>query len=107
MTNKAAKHMEMLKITEHPISGKVLINTISDDFFADTQWSFHSQKANEANAAYIVKACNAYPKLIEALRTLSNELRIHDNDLGDGVFIRERDLKEYTELLSQLDKEVE
>ena len=50
----------------------------------------------------IVQACNNHSRLVETLRTLSNELRIHDKDLGDGVFIRERDFKEYTNLLSEI-----
>jgi len=34
----------------------------------------------EANAAYIVKACNLYPRLVEALRAV---LEMHSVDRGD------------------------
>jgi len=42
---------------------------------------------NEANAAYIVKACNAYPKLVEALTIAEVEARryaSHYKQSSDG-----------------------
>jgi len=55
-------------------------------------------KESEANTKLIAAA----PDMYEALKGLiETELRITDKDLGDGVFIRDRDLKSYKKALAK------
>lgn len=55
----------------------------------------------EANAAFIVKACNNHNALVKALTTLVNWHQAHD----PISFIEANDLKEATQLLNKIQKE--
>lgn len=71
---------------------------VGNDFLG--QYAFENA---EANAEFIVKACNNYDKLVEMLKTISNSLAFqvyhHPNECD------ERRLKEANDLLSQMEEE--
>lgn len=57
-------------------------------------------------ARFIIKACNNYEKLVEALVAIKanfvNELRIQGKTFGYGMFIRELHVKQYTDAINEL-----
>jgi len=63
-------------------------------------------KNAKADAEFIVKACNNHDKLVEALknirRGLGQDIKIHDNTFGDGTFIRDKDIKEYIDSITDV-----
>ncbi len=42
-----------------------------DDIVADCKWTMHTHDIREANAAFIVQACNAHDDLVAALEAAS------------------------------------
>jgi len=59
---------------------------------------------SEEDTKLIIEAVNNHDKLIEALKTirrgLEQDIKIHDSTFGDGTFIRDNDLKEYIDSIT-------
>jgi hypothetical protein len=61
---------------------------------------------SEEDTKLIVKAVNNHDKLVEALkairRGLEQDIKIHDSTFGDGTFIRDKDVKEYIDSITDV-----
>lgn len=72
------------------IGGKIQIRVLNENFDSSI-----SKEEAEANAAYIVHACNHYPQMLEMLQKAQGEL-----ERVDG---RSRIVEEIEQLLNQLE----
>jgi hypothetical protein len=57
-------------------------------------------------AELIAKVFNSHTKLVDALkkirRGLEQDIKIHDSTFGDGTFIRDKDIKEYIDSITDV-----
>ena len=63
------------------------ICTVDTDDWNENQADMEeaNQIKNEANAEFIVKACNAYPKLVEASQFFLSDMLNIRNNWGEGI----------------------
>ena len=67
---------EPSRFCDLPLSRELYSENGIGCWIAEIQVNLKAPESGEANAAYIVKACNAYPELVKALKLFVDNTRV-------------------------------